>query len=70
MKAIIGRCLLQDLLDSRGWTQLQLADKTGIAKSQISDYTRGTRKMSFSTAYLIAFVLKCDMSDLYSMTIK
>jgi transcriptional regulator with XRE-family HTH domain len=70
MKVNIGRCCLQELLDGRGWNQVQLADRTGISKSQISDYINGRRKMSYKSAALIAFVLKCHIEDLYIITIK
>lgn len=66
----VGRCLIQDLLDQRGMTRLQLSDMTGMSVSQISDYINGTRKsMSLKNAKLIATALKCHIDDLYKFKI-
>lgn len=68
---LVGRCLLQDLLDSRGMTRHQLSDLTGKSVTQISDYINGNRKtMSLSNAKIFATVLKCHIDDLYEWKIK
>ena len=70
MKIIIGRCLLQELLDARGLSHVQLSDRTKIAASQISEYAKNKRKMSLMNAKKIAFVLNCFIDDLYDFNIK
>lgn len=67
IKIKIGRCLIQEVLDSRGMTRQQLSDLTGKPESQISDYiTRKKRKsMSLKNAKVFAKALKCNIDDLY-----
>ncbi|MBD1379123.1 helix-turn-helix transcriptional regulator [Bacillus sp. IB182487] len=65
MRIEIGQCLLEDLIHRKGMTQQQLADMTGISKSQISEYRRNKRKMSLHNAMLIAVALNCHIDDLY-----
>ncbi|MGD6975979.1 helix-turn-helix domain-containing protein [Bacillus altitudinis] len=60
-----GRCLLSDRLRERGYTQTQLADRTGYDKSIISKYVKGTRGMNFDTAKTIAAAINCTIDDLY-----
>lgn len=69
-KCLVGKCLLQNLLNRRHMTQVDLSDLTGISKTQISEYIANTRKMSLANAKLIAYVLKCHMDDLYEWKIK
>jgi putative transcriptional regulator len=69
-KCIIGKCLLLNILNKKHMTQVDLADMTGISKTQISEYIANTRKMSLSNAILIACVLKCHVEDLYSFKIQ
>lgn len=66
----IGKCLLPKLLNRKRMTQADLSDKTGISKTQISEYIGNTRKMSLANAKLIAHVLKCHIDDLYEWKIK
>lgn len=70
MKITIGKCLLQELLDARGLSHVQLSDQTKIAASQISEYAKNRRKMSIMNAKKIAFVLKCCIDDLYEFHIE
>lgn len=67
---IIGRCLLQQLLDERHMSQLHLAVVTGIHKSQINEYCSNVRVMSLQNAKIIAHHLKCHVDDLYEWHIK
>ncbi len=66
----IGRCLIDDILNKKRMTQTDLAIATGIPKSQISDYIKERRGMSLKNAKLIAYVLKCNIDDLYEWIIK
>lgn len=66
IKVEIGQCLILKLLLKRGMTQQQLAENTGIKKSQISEYCSNKRKtMSMSNAKIIATALNCHIDDLY-----
>lgn len=61
----VGRCLISDRLRERHMTQQELADLSGISKSQISDYISKRVIMSLKNAKRIAIVLKCHIDDLY-----
>lgn len=63
---IFGKCLLLNLLHRRGWTQADLADRTGISKTQINEYITNTRRMSLANSYIISRALHCHIEDLYS----
>lgn len=69
-KAIIGKCLLLNILNSKRMTQVDLAEITGINKTQINEYIANTRRMSLSNCKLIAYHLNCHMDDLYEWKIK
>lgn len=69
-RKIIGRCLLQKLLDERRMTQLDLAVATGLHKSQINEYISNVRVMSLQNAKIIANCLNCHIDDLYQWHIK
>lgn len=64
---VIGRCRIKELLDERGMTQQELADKTGMSKSFINDKVRnrGSHGMWIDSAKKIATVLDCTIDDLY-----
>lgn len=64
-RTIIGKCLLLEILNSKYMTQADLVEKTGIAKSQISEYISNKSTMSLNTAKVIALALNCSIDDLY-----
>jgi putative transcriptional regulator len=65
-REIIGKCLLQHLLNQRRMTQADLSAMTGISKTQINEYITNTRIMSLFNAKLIANALRCcNIDDLY-----
>jgi putative transcriptional regulator len=64
-RKIIGRCLLQSLLNRKGINQLQFSIITGITPSQISEYITGNRAMTLNNAKIIAIKLNCNIDDLY-----
>lgn len=66
---MIGKCLLEDLLDKSKMTKTQLSDRTGIKLSQISRYLGNDGHMSLSTARKISKVLNCKIDDLYEWKI-
>lgn len=60
-----GRCLLQDLLDSRGWSQKDYAIMSGRHPRVISHFCRGERVMLPEDMYTASKIFKCKMEDLY-----
>lgn len=60
-----GKCLLPQILKSRGMSQTDLAELAGIHKQTINAYVNNRQKMTFETAYNIALILNCDVTDLY-----
>lgn len=65
MAYIVGRCLLQDILDARAMSQADLADKLNVKPPQINKYVKETQGMSYQAAYNISKILNCRMEDLY-----
>lgn len=65
----VEKCLLLDILKSRGMTQTELAYRIGGSKQQIGSYIRNKRVMSLQTARNIADVLNCDINDLYTWVV-
>lgn len=63
----VGRCRIKELLDAKGMTQKELADKTGMSKTFINDkvHNRGSHGMWIDSAKKIATVLGCSIDDLY-----
>lgn len=63
----IGRCRIQELLNAKGMTQQELAARTGMSKSFISDkvHNRGSHGMWVDSAKKIATVLGCTIDELY-----
>lgn len=69
MDIIVGRCLLQEVLDNKKISRTQLMDRTGMSKQQVSNYINGDKLMSLKTAIKISYVLKCNILDLYEWNI-
>lgn len=66
MPVSIGRCLIPDLLEARGWSQRQLAEHSGVDERVISFYTTGRRvKMSLLLAVQLADALDVSPRALY-----
>jgi putative transcriptional regulator len=61
----VGKCLLGDRLKKAGLTQTQLAERTGIPKSQISEYVNARHIMTLERAKIISHELNCSIEDLY-----
>lgn len=55
---------IKDLLKSRDITQVQLAEKTGISKSTISDYLRSKTLINPGNVEKVAMVLGVNKSDI------
>lgn len=65
MAYIVGKCLLQQILDEKGIEQAELARKLNVTRPQINKYVKNKQGMSLQTAYNIACLLGCNMEDLY-----
>ena len=61
----VGKCLLLDILKQKNVTQQELAEKIGVTKQQINHYIKNRRIMSIQIAANIAYVLDCEIMDLY-----
>lgn len=68
MRKDVGRCRLPELLAKQGMTQRDLANRTGLSPTQVSDFVTRRRVMSLPSAMLIAGVLHCRIDDLYEGT--
>lgn len=55
---------IKELLNKRGITQVQLAEKTGISKSTISDYMRSKTLINPGNVEKVAMVLNVNKSDI------
>lgn len=57
--------LIKDIRKSRDMTLRELARKTGISKSYLSNIERNEKKPSFEYMVLIAKALNVHLEDLY-----
>lgn len=55
---------IKELLKNKGITQVQLAEKTGISKSTISDYMRSKTLINPGNVEKVAMVLGVNKSDI------
>lgn len=62
-RVVIGRCLLQSILDDKHMTQSELAALTGYTKQEINDWVHLRRTMSIRTAKTIVKALKISCID-------
>lgn len=61
----VGRCLLSDLLSQAHMTHEDLAIRLGVARQQVGHYVNDERTMTLHIAKNIAFILNCEIDDLY-----
>ncbi|MEY9096928.1 helix-turn-helix domain-containing protein [Paenibacillus sp. RC84] len=61
----IGRSRLPELLNSKGMTQAQLAQRLNLSDSFISKVVRGEKRLSLVKTREAAIILNCYMDDLY-----
>ncbi|GKV65465.1 MULTISPECIES: helix-turn-helix transcriptional regulator [unclassified Sporosarcina] len=61
----VGRCLLREILDSKGMSQNDLAIKLNKTKQQVNKYVTGRQGMSMEVAKNISAILDCHIEDLY-----
>lgn len=60
-----GRCLLKPLLKKKGWTQSELARRSGYHPRMISYYANNEKPMPAEVMKTISVLLDCNMEDLY-----
>jgi plasmid maintenance system antidote protein VapI len=61
----VGRCLLEDILESKRLERSYLTDKLHMSRQQINDYISHRRVMTLRTAKNIAEVLNVTIEELY-----
>ncbi|PIC80512.1 transcriptional regulator [Sporosarcina sp. P18a] len=61
----VGRCLLREILESKGMNQHDLAIKLSVTKQQVNKYVTNKQGMSLEVAKNIAVILDCQIEDLY-----
>lgn len=67
MRLSRGRCRLKTLLKEKGWTQAELARRTGYHPRMISHYINNEKPMSVDVMLNIAYALECHMENLYEL---
>ncbi len=55
---------LRKLRETHGWTQVEMAEKTGLDRSFLADVERGKRNISIRNLYIIAKGFKKSLSEL------
>lgn len=60
---MFGRRIKQ-LREAKGWTQEELAERSGVSAQAVSHYETGRRSPLFSTAVHLAAALGCPVTDL------
>lgn len=64
----VGRCLLREILKSKGMEQTELAYKLNVTPQQINKYAKDVQGMSLEVAKNISVKLNCQIEDLYEWT--
>ncbi|MEK4193314.1 MULTISPECIES: helix-turn-helix transcriptional regulator [Paenibacillus] len=65
MRVTRGRCLLQDWIDNKGWTQAEYAKRSGRPKRIISHFCNNERVMKPEDEYAASLIFDCRMEDLH-----
>ncbi|MEF7565043.1 helix-turn-helix transcriptional regulator [Bacillus infantis] len=62
----VGKCRLNEILNEKKMSQVELAEKLGMKKQQINAYANNETIMSYKTAKNISYQLNVNMEDLYN----
>ena len=62
---IVGKCRLNEILNKRKLSQVELAYIVGMKKQQINAYANNESVMSLKTAKNIAYHLNLTIDELY-----
>lgn len=65
MKISRGRCLLDDLIKSRGWTHEKYAELSGRSPRMIDYFCRTERIMKPEDIYMAMKIFKCKIEEIY-----
>ncbi|WP_375104034.1 helix-turn-helix domain-containing protein [Paenibacillus sp. RS8] len=65
-----GRCLLQEWIDSRGWTQTDYAKMSGRPKRMISHFCNDERVMKPEDEYAASLIFGCKIEELHDWTVE
>jgi transcriptional regulator with XRE-family HTH domain len=57
---------IRKLRQQHGWTQVEMAEKTGLDRSFLADVERGKRNISIRNLYFVARGFKKTLSQLLS----
>lgn len=61
----VGKCLIRDRRLAKGWTQLQLEEKSGVRTPDISAYENEVEIPMLPKAKAIAYALDCTIDELF-----
>ncbi|RAL21318.1 helix-turn-helix domain-containing protein [Thermoflavimicrobium daqui] len=69
MVKLTAKPCLSKILKQKGWTQLMLAEKTGLNQATISRFDRTTQRKD-DHLFTIAYALGVKVEDLFEVTIE
>ncbi|MFD3261832.1 helix-turn-helix domain-containing protein [Paenibacillus lentus] len=64
-----GRCRLRYLLARKDMTQAELARRTGYQRQQVSNWVNDREPIPWDAGLNIAYVLECQMEELYEVIV-
>ncbi|MEC0092524.1 helix-turn-helix domain-containing protein [Paenibacillus macquariensis] len=67
MALIRGRCRLRYLLAREKMRQVDLTERTGYSRQQISNWVNNRELMSWDAGIAVSYVLNCHMEELYEI---
>lgn len=56
---------INEMISISGFRKGHIAEQLGISPVTLSNYISGKRKISFEMAVELAYILKCEITDLY-----
>ncbi|OME84743.1 hypothetical protein BK122_06355 [Paenibacillus pabuli] len=65
-----GRCRLLELINAKGLTQTEYANRSGRSQRMISHFCNNTRVMLPEDMYTAVLLLGCKWEDLYEYKVK
>ena len=65
-KRLLAACNIADLMESKGWTPAQFAEKFSKTEDEILDWLGGQTDFDIDTLTKISLVLDVDVQDLFA----
>jgi len=65
-KRLLVACNIADLMESKGWTPAQFAEKFSMTEDEISDWLGGQTDFDLNTLTKISLVLDVDVQALFA----